>query len=705
MLGKKAQRGFQNVKENVGTLQQGTFHVVTEAQRKAARVATAVGKQVARSADTTANAVWNTLNPLPESGLANPHLTAGALHGAILLGLPFTKFSHPILTNSDSIRLIRILPGCSCKDGPDDLVIRLEMQQFIQEDCPPYHALSYSWGSSPKTTPIIVNGQVCHVRQNLLQFLESKRGPNPTQVSPWCWIDALYINQEDIEERNRMVKRMKEIYERARGVIIWLGVGDPVMEKNFVALEDLKRKIQQFANTADDPGGPQNPFKTATAASTTSSSNISHLKKIFYDHPYWSRGWILQEASTPRGPPGSTIQRSTVIHYGLHTISMESFLFAFESLDQDGIPLTSSYGLRVKTPFKRVASIRWFRTSDDMFGPYPPIDLVALLAHARACEVTDPRDRIYALLAIAADGAEFGVDYSKSVAEIYYQLARTIILRDKNLDILGFSSAIQKLTQLPSWAPDWTVREVAEPFPKHRWELKEASWITDPIYFASKGLPINDDILQDNNCLNLKGIIFDKILSTHSHSIWDFLALDGGASAPYVTSSTRLEAFRHTLTADINAIGTTRGKDFHPFAADLNIEGNTLQMSRGAAVPWPEFIDSEEMKLAVVESVKGNKGMIEDVERQFPRQGLIKGVLQHRVLVITEGGYMGIAADTTKMGDYVCVVRGAQVPLVLRETEDIGAFDFVGECYIHGIMDGEAVNEQYEQIERTFAVV
>jgi hypothetical protein len=37
------------------------------------------------------------------------------------------------------------------------------------------------------------------------------------------WIDALSINQEDIQERNTEVKRMRSLYERAWSVVVWLG--------------------------------------------------------------------------------------------------------------------------------------------------------------------------------------------------------------------------------------------------------------------------------------------------------------------------------------------------------------------------------------------------------------------------------------------------------------------------------------------------
>ena len=33
-------------------------------------------------------------------------------------------------------------------------------------------------------------------------------------------------------------------------------------------------------------------------------------------------------------------------------------------------------------------------------------------------------------------------------------------------------------------------------------------------------------------------------------------------------------------------------------------------------------------------------------------------------------------------------IRGAQIPFVVRKGSD--GYQFIGECYVHGIMDGEA---------------
>jgi len=44
------------------------------------------------------------------------------------------------------------------------------------------------------------------------------------------------------------------------------------------------------------------------------------------------------------------------------------------------------------------------------------------------------------------------------------------------------------------------------------------------------------------------------------------------------------------------------------------------------------------------------------------------------------------------VGDEVWVIAGADVPMVLRQRGG-GKWSLVGECYVHGIMKGEAVRD------------
>ena len=48
-----------------------------------------------------------------------------------------------------------------------------------------------------------------------------------------------------------------------------------------------------------------------------------------------------------------------------------------------------------------------------------------------------------------------------------------------------------------------------------------------------------------------------------------------------------------------------------------------------------------------------------------------------------------------KKRDLICILFGCSVPIVLRQQKDAGTgeeyFQLIGECYIHGIMEGEAL--------------
>jgi hypothetical protein len=51
----------------------------------------------------------------------------------------------------------------------------------------------------------------------------------------------------------------------------------------------------------------------------------------------------------------------------------------------------------------------------------------------------------------------------------------------------------------------------------------------------------------------------------------------------------------------------------------------------------------------------------------------------------------GLAPTKSLVGDYICILFGCSVPVILRKSEDGKSYLFVGEAYIHGMMDGEAV--------------
>ena len=67
----------------------------------------------------------------------------------------------------------------------------------------------------------------------------------------------------------------------------------------------------------------------------------------------------------------------------------------------------------------------------------------------------------------------------------------------------------------------------------------------------------------------------------------------------------------------------------------------------------------------------------------------------------TRDGRIGCVPRSVIVGDTVCVLYGGRVPYVLRPVGD-GKYILIGDCFIHGLMDGEAM--AMKQIpRRTFA--
>lgn len=58
--------------------------------------------------------------------------------------------------------------------------------------------------------------------------------------------------------------------------------------------------------------------------------------------------------------------------------------------------------------------------------------------------------------------------------------------------------------------------------------------------------------------------------------------------------------------------------------------------------------------------------------------------------MVTLGGSIGLVPIDARQGDLVCLLLGCNVPLVLRAVGGCN-HKVVGGCYVHGIMEGEAM--------------
>lgn len=90
-----------------------------------------------------------------------------------------------------------------------------------------------------------------------------------------------------------------------------------------------------------------------------------------------------------------------------------------------------------------------------------------------------------------------------------------------------------------------------------------------------------------------------------------------------------------------------------------------------------------------------------NIEALFSYKAHMLGMLPDRRLSTTKKGYLGLGPASMLVRDLICVLKGAEVPFVLRETGEVVRRSkslwkkeqllciLVGECYVHGIMDGQ----------------
>jgi hypothetical protein len=91
-----------------------------------------------------------------------------------------------------------------------------------------------------------------------------------------------------------------------------------------------------------------------------------------------------------------------------------------------------------------------------------------------------------------------------------------------------------------------------------------------------------------------------------------------------------------------------------------------------------------------------NGGQSMDTEVTLACIRLVMLSLDHRALITTETGYLGLAPIAVRPGDVVAILSGCKCPVVLRPWYK-GMFQIVGECYIHELMDGEILNQEGDE--------
>ncbi|KAI3325421.1 heterokaryon incompatibility protein-domain-containing protein [Xylariaceae sp. AK1471] len=344
-----------------------------------------------------------------------------------------------------------------------------------------YKALSYAWGASKSKRPIQLRGNHFDdtaslvITVNLEHALRTLRLTDKPVI---MWIDALCINQEDIAERNKQVERMRDIYESADEVIVFLGNPHQHEYKRYSYPQSMHRKIcfpnNDYSMPKEDRFRPGRPVTASDVFGFLSlaqkeSMHADILAQVTYDEngrfkelfeglrhmsnsPWWSRVWVVQEAVFPK--------KITLV-YGDVTSSWEFLSEVVDAWERTKLHdlMPSEYGKVIGRIIRLVKDIT--RNRELYRAPLSGNESRSLLGTLRDFsyrKATDDRDKVYALLGLFQGRTDIRPDYSITVTEVYSATILDILKHDDgSLRALAGDLGRKATYGLPSWVPDWTV--------------------------------------------------------------------------------------------------------------------------------------------------------------------------------------------------------------------------------------------------------
>lgn len=186
----------------------------------------------------------------------------------------------------DDRKRIRLLKRCQY---PDQAAPAFEMTTHDLDSLPPYHAISYVWGSTLDPMIIYVNGISRLITQNAHLALEQHAS---RYAEDYIWIDSICINQTNLKEKSAQVAIMGSIYTNASLVCCSVGShgdGSHLFPRFLSSLEAAHIIPWAFSDSWD------------TLITLLGDKNLELWFEAFLqfaNRVYWSRMWIMQEILT-----------------------------------------------------------------------------------------------------------------------------------------------------------------------------------------------------------------------------------------------------------------------------------------------------------------------------------------------------------------------------------------------------------------------
>lgn len=418
-------------------------------------------------------------------------------------------YEYQPLSSNKHIRRLVLKPGI----GRSQLFGTLQpMDLDLAASLTSFEAISYVWGSGIKDQFIVVDGRALPITTSLRESLLQVRLRNKARA---IWADSICINQDNAAEKGEQVALMGRIYQTSTCTLICLG---PEPEHQHQAIEAsllIQRVDHKISHVYNDPNFSWgwNTFPWPEANEPLLYDKAWTSWQTLVTRPWFQRGWVVQEAALGATGvvfwAGIEIQWLSLlrVHYWLRWRArprMPSFnvLWGILSLHQTAYKIACHREAKTFHPEHRRSR-------------FEAKTILEIVDSARWLDLADPRDRIYAFMAMETRGKipDMQPDYNpeRSYLDIYRNFAETYLASTLDLDILGFveydDDTYLHNGQLASWIPQWD---------QGKRIYTERNW-----FCAWKKIKENDilagsnqqsfSIIQNGSALQVRGTIIDSV--------------------------------------------------------------------------------------------------------------------------------------------------------------------------------------------------
>ncbi len=620
--------------------------------------------------------------PFPGTAVAStPAPTTPA--GPVVKSGPYQY--RPLASDKSEVRILKLVGGGKETDPIECSLIHVDFDRAGKAAhgdpdyaaLSQYIALSYTWGEPDFHESILIDGHTFPVTKNLKDALVRLRTtPRPginlpykavqPTVSYW-WIDAICVNQDDIDERNSQVLLMRRIYHKASMVRIWLGEEGDDSDRAFTMIEELDKPLPSRGPGVTEP-------EPLVVSDDERYKNWVALTALF-SRRWWHRVWVRQEVALNTqivvscGGSACYFYMLVAVAKKMNALRLETGL----DLDQ-GAGAETQQGLWYN-PAEELSNLQSQTAYGRDFS-----DLAQVLPHGRTCQATDPRDKVFALLGLA-DPHVYGLvpDYRLPLRHVIIEATKAVMFKSFKLSLLAAAQNPTRQNGLPSWAPNLVDPWKSWPLPeKDGWSPTMKT--TAPIFYFG-GIEGQENLtVRGFRCDTISLFSPEKVRTDDSTDVlqstylaWKEFSLDPAYAKK------RFGAYQHSMQYELLAprndrewlefVSIRTDSQWFEYGTDDMLIGPKKQDEGGIR----REID-DRPRTYLVPSDLGGDGAHPCARIHAAMRKFAAG----RQLGFSTNGCLGLFPGDAQLGDVIVGLPGAFHPLVLRHEGD--AFVVVGQA-------------------------